>query len=125
MNLDNFENWDKIELPTARFILDQGEQKLKATIETASALTSKAIAIVQISLGLLVSLFGYVSITNDRGLAFQLSVLLIMLSFFIFVASLRVYVLYEIRPLGNYPSNMIQEEKISDPRQESAFVYAA
>jgi hypothetical protein len=125
LNLDKFENWDRIEKESAYFILEQGEKKLKETIETASIVTSKAVFILQISLGLMVSLVGYVSVTTDRGLAFQLSILLIILSICLFVGSLSVYDLYEVRPLGNTPSNLIDERKISDSRQELAFLYSA
>lgn len=123
MNLSSWENWDKLDIKTSYFILDQSEKKLDATIETAKILSDRAIILMQSSSGILIALLGYAATTKERELLFQLSVLLIAFCIAIFLLSFRVYNLYEIRVKGNSPSNLISNEKVNYVKQELRFTY--
>jgi hypothetical protein len=123
MDLSLWQNWDKLKIETAIFILEQSEKKLDATIETAKILSDRAIILMQSSSGILIALLGYAATTKERELLFQLAVLLIAFCIAIFLFSFRVYNLYEIRVKGNSPSNLISDEKVNYLKQELRFIY--
>ena len=123
-DLAKWENWDKLKVTTAKFILDQSEKKLIATIETAKILTDRTVVIMQLVVGLTIGLLSYSSSTENRGLLFQLAIIILFFCAVIFFYCLKGYNLYEIKPLGNTAGNMINEDKVKSEEQELLFVFS-
>jgi len=55
-------------------------------------------------------------------LLFQLSWILIFIGLTIFILCLRVYNLYEIKPTGNNPTNLLIDKLVDNEKQELAIV---
>lgn len=117
MSTEKYEikDWQKMDLEVCRFILDQAEKNLQEKINAADSLINRALTILTISLPSLVFVVGYVlSNDNRNSLLYHLSILSIIILLIIIFKCINVYSLYDYKPLGNSPKNMIREDNVSD-----------
>lgn len=108
-------NWQKMDVEVCRFVLDQAEKNLQEKISAADALISRALTILTISLPSLVFVVGYsLSNENRNSLLYHLSILSILILLIIIFRCINVYKLYDYKPLGNSPKNLIREDNVGD-----------
>ena len=119
------ETWDKITLGSARFILDQAEKNLAATIETARILTDRALNVLQFSIPFSLALIGVLA-AKMNTLLVSLSIVGLIFSLIISWKAFRLYELYKVHPLGNLPSKLLIKENLETDEkfQELAFIFS-
>lgn len=119
----NQENWEKLELDTAKFILEESEKFLSETIDTAKILTDRAVNIMQFSIPLSLALIGILSSKDINPLLYQISFIGLVAAIIVSSLCFKVYKLYQIRPLGNTPIGMINSKKMEFRGEQQLKVY--
>jgi hypothetical protein len=127
LDIFTYEDWDKIDISTAKFVLDQGEKFLAETVEAGNVLTNRAGSIMQISIPAVGVLVGVVATNLEiEKLQYQLAIIGVLLSGIVSYLAFKVYHLYKIIPLGMEPNKILTDEKIKHiDQQELVFVYNA
>jgi len=124
IDLNQWENWDKLEIDTAEFILDQSEKRLSEMNQAADILTSRANTILQFAIPSIAVLMGFLFSDYSKGqLPTHLAVGGILFLIVISVLAFIVSSLYKVVPLGNTPINMISDEKVLHEKQTLVFLY--
>ncbi len=118
-------DWERLEIASAKLILDQSEKQLKETIDTANQLYNRATYIIGCSIPIEIGLFGYLASKYEKpDFLFLLAFLGFLLMSVVLFLCFKVYYLYPIRPLGNTPKNILSnKEYIAHPDQELVFLY--
>lgn len=116
--------WKHLTVPSAKHILDQVEKNLAASIETATALTDRAVSVLQFSIPIMAALLGII-FTPLPILVTHLAVIGLILLGLISRYAIKLYELYEVQPQGNKLENMLVKEKIDyeGDDQEFTFLY--
>jgi hypothetical protein len=118
--------WNQLTPESAKFVLDQAEKNLEATVETARSLTDRAINVMQFSVPLSLVLIGLITATSTSVL---LIFYVIALGFSLVVSyqGLKLYDIYRIQPLGYKPSDLLKNDvlKMDEETQEMGFVFSA
>ncbi len=111
----NNKNWEKIDIDSYKFSLEQGEKMLKETIDTASFQISRSSTILKFSLGFLVAVLGYlISNSPELSLKYCESVIALICLFITSAMSFNCYSSksFQVKPLGNNPFNILSDESI-------------
>jgi hypothetical protein len=124
-NLSKWENWDKLTVPTARFILEQAEKNLHEMSVAADVLTGRAVNILQFSIPLAVVLTGFLYTETAKSILVYAALTGLLFLLGISVLAFMVYNLYSLEPLGNSPEKMIIDEKVIHEQQELVFLFNA
>lgn len=85
------QSWKKLTPESARFVLDQAEKRLQATIDNMKSLTEQAVHVMQFSIPLSVVVVGLIFTEQRRDL---LWIYLVVLAFLIMISYLALH-LYE------------------------------
>ncbi len=105
--------WKKIDIDSLKHGLEQGEKMLKETLDTASFQVNRSLTVLKSSLAIFILLFGYVvSSTPELSYKYLEAVLALVLFAWIIRSSFVIYQTYEVKPIGNNPSNILRSENI-------------
>ena len=124
MNRTIDEAWNDLNLESTKYLLDQTEKYLEATIETAKVLTDRAVSILQFSIPIILALVGVI-FAQSNTILIHLSVISIVFLIVVSFKALRVYELYEIHCLGSPPESLLVDDILimSDEHKEFAFIF--
>lgn len=116
--------WREITAESARFLLEQAEKKVQATIDTARSLTDRAVNVMQFSIPLCLALVGLIGADPKKEFLW-LYLIILALSIAISYMGLHLYDLYTIRTLGYKPSLLLKEENLGfrDEYQHLGFLF--
>ena len=105
--------WEKISVEALSHALDQGEKILKETINTASFQVYRSLTVLKSSLAIFILLFGYV-VSSSPEMSYQYLEAVLSLGLFAWIirSSFVIYQTYEVKPIGNNPSNILRTENI-------------
>jgi predicted PurR-regulated permease PerM len=124
IDLSQWENWDKLNEDTAKFILEQSEKNLSEMIQAADVLTSRANTILQFSVTSIAVLTGFIYSDFSKGdLLTHLAIIGLLFLVVISILAIIVNSLYKVVPVGNSPKNMISDEKVLHEKQTIVFLY--
>ena len=123
VNIFEWENWDKLSVDTAQFILGQAEKELSELIVAADVLTQRSSTIMQASFAVLIGLIGYSVSKPESDIGIKLAVVSCVFLIVISFLSFRIYRLYKVKPMGNRPSKMVTEEKTNHDKQHLVYIY--
>lgn len=124
IDLDEWENWDKLKPETAQFILDQSEKNLIEINNAADVLTARSNTILQFSIPSIIVLTGYIYSDYSKGdLLTHLAAIAIVILSLITILAFIANSLYKVVPLGNRPVNMINNEKVLHDDQYLVFLF--
>jgi hypothetical protein len=119
-------DWTKIELESAKFIFSEAEKVLDDGIRTAEQITTRALNILNFLIPLIILLLSYLALYfNIAGVLTQISIAGLILGIILVFMCLRVYDIYEIIPMGNWPENLLKDEYINNDYQELLYYYNA
>ena len=117
------ENWDGLELATAKFTLEQSEKYLSETIQTAGFLNRRATFALQAIVSGIILLIGFLSSGYSDGIIIHLSIIAVGILIILAFDAFKAYDQYRIRPLGNLPSNMLNEKIVDESNQHLSVIY--
>ncbi|GJM30191.1 MAG: hypothetical protein DHS20C17_28260 [Cyclobacteriaceae bacterium] len=121
----NWKTWQMLDAKCAEFVLLEGEKRLSQQINTAESLTKRPEAILRFAIPIGLGLVAFVikSISDcSYGLAFYSAVYTTLGLIVVIILSFRAYWLYEIKPLGNTPQNMLTPDKLVSKNQHLHFL---
>jgi hypothetical protein len=105
---DTDQIWEEITLDSAKFILEQVEKKLQATIDTANSLTNRAVNTMQFSIPLSVGLIGIISADPSPEWLWLYLIDLLFLIIISFLA-MQAYELTHVMPLGDRLGKLLDQ----------------
>lgn len=121
-------DWNRLEINTAKFLLDEGEKLLKGQIEVAEGYTKRAEAILRFTVpiltGLLVYIFGCLNSSTELTYYFGGVCYVALFLVFIIFFGVELFWVYPIAPVGNEPMNIYNKDNLENEKQYLAFVVA-
>jgi len=120
------ENWRALRIESATFLFHEADKYLHEQLETAKQLTGRAESIIKFCVPAFLLLIAYiVKVLSDKSaypFVFWVAVYSAIALGAIIALSLDAFWIYQIKPLGNTPKNMIRDDRINDKDQELFFV---
>lgn len=105
--------WDEIGIESLQLALDQGEKMLKATIDAADYQANRVSTILKSVIVLLIIFIGYlVSSKPVFELVYLETTISVVVLLTVLPLLLSAYRAYDIDPLGNNPSHILNETNI-------------